>query len=483
MGAFESTDNYELAPPPPSRSTLFVVRNGRYEPQNLMPILPRSDMLDFDGFVVRRGMGQGCLSARPPEMRQANLVKNPLSVRRDSARVCSPGEAARLGEAGGPGDAGKQPEVVGPTAAMEAAAAGPAPPGAARPASQSSQVEPGSFDGGGGGGAGAEDGCPSFSFVFDAIRPGTLSVHLLMTEAEVGVDGEIIESAGDKKGERKVNKGPIYIRLTRRQEGDEKNSPQDGPGLPPYPAPTNAFDERPVATGLGQVYQSPPLDLERWPLASLCFDPTRPRDVPIAVRLETDLTGNESPIVQYTYISLQAVPGSPVVHGPCDTPPRPQWSAQIYSQKLQYDSQCFVLHEVFGVSSKLSLDTEVEGGSSDCVICLCEPRDTAVLPCRHMCFCSYCAGIVRLQCDRCPVCRQKVQSLLQFRREPELAQHDATEGGSGGHRKGSSTGGDDGHAKPLPVMSSASDYIDSASDDVFLQNAAPSHGSASDGAS
>jgi len=27
--------------PPPSNSTLFVVRNGRYEPENLMPMLPR----------------------------------------------------------------------------------------------------------------------------------------------------------------------------------------------------------------------------------------------------------------------------------------------------------------------------------------------------------------------------------------------------------------------------------------------------------
>merc|ERR1712176_196935 len=60
-----------------------------------------------------------------------------------------------------------------------------------------------------------------------------------------------------------------------------------------------------------------------------------------------------------------------------------------------------------------------EGGNPDCVICLSEPRDTAVLPCRHMCFCSYCAGIVRLQCDRCPVCRQKVLSLLQFQRGKE----------------------------------------------------------------
>merc|ERR1719420_700684 len=61
---------------------------------------------------------------------------------------------------------------------------------------------------------------------------------------------------------------------------------------------------------------------------------------------------------------------------------------------------------------------EIEG-NSECIICLSEPRDTAVLPCRHMCFCSYCAGIVRLQCEKCPICRQRVVSLLQFKREQE----------------------------------------------------------------
>ena len=47
---------------------------------------------------------------------------------------------------------------------------------------------------------------------------------------------------------------------------------------------------------------------------------------------------------------------------------------------------------------------------------MCEPRDTLVLPCRHMAFCSYCASIMRYQCERCPICRQSVTSLLQFTR-------------------------------------------------------------------
>eukprot|EP00435_Cladocopium_sp_Y103_P002911 s3662_g1.t1 len=84
---------------------------------------------------------------------------------------------------------------------------------------------------------------------------------------------------------------------------------------------------------------------------------------------------------------------------------RPPWSAHVIGQKLEHSGQCFILHEVFGAgptgertesnAPRQSLaDHELEG-NTDCVICLSEPRDTAVLPCRHMCFCSYCAGIVR----------------------------------------------------------------------------------------
>merc|ERR1719210_2266855 len=84
FGLWETPD--EL-PPAPASSAVFVMRNGRYEPQNLMPVLPRPDVLDFDGFVMRRGASAGYRHSRPPEMRQAALVRNPVSIRRDSARA------------------------------------------------------------------------------------------------------------------------------------------------------------------------------------------------------------------------------------------------------------------------------------------------------------------------------------------------------------------------------------------------------------
>ncbi|KAI8871559.1 hypothetical protein GQ42DRAFT_173750 [Ramicandelaber brevisporus] len=42
----------------------------------------------------------------------------------------------------------------------------------------------------------------------------------------------------------------------------------------------------------------------------------------------------------------------------------------------------------------------------ECVICLTDTRDTILLPCRHLCLCSECAEALRLQSNKCPVCRQ-----------------------------------------------------------------------------
>lgn len=288
------------------------------------------------------------MNHRPPEMKQAAPVKNPVSIRRDSAKM------------------------VG---------------------SHSDSV---------------------LSFIFDAQRGGQLSVHLLVREIEQPIVG-----TGDAEGERPVeetekpkkgekHKGPRTIELL----------PQDQPDLQGAPVALELESKR-FGPGLSQKYESPAVDLSRWPIERLTFDPKKHMEIPIAVRLEVDAVEGQPQCIHYTYISLKN-------NGPAEdedaakTSPSRVRPAQIFKQKLQYGTECFVLHEVFGASSKVA-DAEPDGGGSDCVICLSEPRDTAVLPCRHMCFCSYCAGIVRLQCDRCPVCRQKVASLLQFKRgDPAL---------------------------------------------------------------
>jgi hypothetical protein len=47
-----------------------------------------------------------------------------------------------------------------------------------------------------------------------------------------------------------------------------------------------------------------------------------------------------------------------------------------------------------------------------CVICLSEERETAVLPCRHLCLCKGCAEELRKHTPKCPVCRGQIEQLL-----------------------------------------------------------------------
>ena len=47
---------------------------------------------------------------------------------------------------------------------------------------------------------------------------------------------------------------------------------------------------------------------------------------------------------------------------------------------------------------------------SDCVVCLEGAKDTAVLPCKHLCVCGSCAA----QLDACPVCRGPVERYLKM---------------------------------------------------------------------
>ncbi|XP_022662877.1 RING finger protein 157-like isoform X2 [Varroa jacobsoni] len=59
-------------------------------------------------------------------------------------------------------------------------------------------------------------------------------------------------------------------------------------------------------------------------------------------------------------------------------------------------------------------DSEEESGG-ECVICMSEPRDTLILPCRHLCLCAACADSLRYQANNCPICRAPFRALLQIR--------------------------------------------------------------------
>lgn len=119
-----------------------------------------------------------------------------------------------------------------------------------------------------------------------------------------------------------------------------------------------------------------------------------------------------------------------------------EWTKGVFALSAEGPSEgtASVVPEALAQSVQLSgmgtplLEKEVFGAESrdpamlgqDCVICMSALRDTTVLPCRHMCLCGSCAETMRSRVQyrsyRCPICRERVSSLLQIRqgehREP-----------------------------------------------------------------
>lgn len=90
------------------------------------------------------------------------------------------------------------------------------------------------------------------------------------------------------------------------------------------------------------------------------------------------------------------------------------YKARVVHQKFTSDADSFYVAEIFGMENK---------GQSECVVCMTDRKDTAVLPCRHLCLCTKCAYTMRGQRQaRCPICRTRkyyaaAQRLLQVKEE------------------------------------------------------------------
>eukprot|EP01113_Clastostelium_recurvatum_P008593 TRINITY_DN1407_c0_g1_i9.p1 TRINITY_DN1407_c0_g1~~TRINITY_DN1407_c0_g1_i9.p1 ORF type:complete len:817 (-),score=186.46 TRINITY_DN1407_c0_g1_i9:562-3012(-) len=91
------------------------------------------------------------------------------------------------------------------------------------------------------------------------------------------------------------------------------------------------------------------------------------------------------------------------------------YAIKTLHQRIRYGGASYGLHDVYGVDTGHAQDAE---GTRECVVCLTEPRDTTVLPCRHMCLCHPCAETMRTQTNKCPICRAPVKALLKIALPP-----------------------------------------------------------------
>lgn len=103
----------------------------------------------------------------------------------------------------------------------------------------------------------------------------------------------------------------------------------------------------------------------------------------------------------------------------------PQESSLGYSlkfkyqkQKLLYNNQIMDLNDIYGIDN--SAANLADESQKECVVCYTATKDTVVLPCRHMCLCIDCSQIVRMQTNKCPICRTQVSSFLHIKYEVNL---------------------------------------------------------------
>jgi len=88
-------------------------------------------------------------------------------------------------------------------------------------------------------------------------------------------------------------------------------------------------------------------------------------------------------------------------------------------QRVQMVNGVYLTQDLYGMDSNITDDDdnntekpkEVEE-TNECCICLTDPREVAVYPCRHMCMCRGCASALPSQGNKCPICRRAVALLL-----------------------------------------------------------------------
>ncbi|CAI5942661.1 unnamed protein product [Closterium sp. NIES-65] len=307
------------------------------------------------------------------------------------------GESARGVEEGVSGSVVKIPPLSYPADACLPASAAHLPPpsasaaasGAAAASAAGAAQEAGEGDAAAAGGQGVEHPYVyGLSFIADCSVPCNVTVHVM---------------AYEKDRHRKDKPPRLKSKVTQREASAAG-----------------------VVAGLEQTFSLPPsclLAFDGFQDAQLTSTKTSPSHTyPIVIRIQTALPAGRShdPAARAqqqthtTYATLVKQADS-------------TYGVQVLKQVLWVGGCSYVLHEIFGIDGPASspaplhaapgdtADPNGGGANVECVVCLEDPRDTLVLPCRHLCLCLHCAKALRFQSNKCPICRSVVQSLLQIK--------------------------------------------------------------------
>lgn len=89
-------------------------------------------------------------------------------------------------------------------------------------------------------------------------------------------------------------------------------------------------------------------------------------------------------------------------------------SAQVAKQTVRCRKSERNLEALYGVMPNPGTGTSPSGEEiGECVICLSQPKEVAILHCRHVCLCRNCAAITSSTWSfQCPVCRGRVAGMV-----------------------------------------------------------------------
>ncbi|CAK9858413.1 unnamed protein product, partial [Sphagnum jensenii] len=175
--------------------------------------------------------------------------------------------------------------------------------------------------------------------------------------------------------------------------------------------------------GLGQKFKQAPgtgVDLSLFDEKELLKEHLEENVFPLVVRTET-VPRSPPPDVQSIENESLGAPLPKWIHSQTtqaviEKKDDGDYRVRVVKQIIWVDGTRYELQEIYGIeNSGPSSGFDDSDTGKECVICLSEPRDTTVLPCRHMCMCSDCAKVLRHQTNRCPICRTPVERLLEIK--------------------------------------------------------------------
>jgi hypothetical protein len=144
----------------------------------------------------------------------------------------------------------------------------------------------------------------------------------------------------------------------------------------------------PFYKGLNQIFYQPSgtgIDLGFFELDDLLKPSPREDAFPLVIFVETCLPPLSTDVqVQPNQPLPNVSPQAQITQAVLEKNNEGHFQVRVIKQALWVDNIRYELREIYGMENSGEEGFDDSEAAKECVICLTEPKDTAVLPCRHM---------------------------------------------------------------------------------------------------